>query len=186
MRKTPSDNSEMDGLEELQNRQKAYDAMSTKLHAYNGRYKPIHVPEVSLNNPKRLRLWCLKIQKLYLRIEHDPRAVCPHQLLTKGYRCADRIGIRLKKELFPRNGQPTTVREAINELGAIAHWCDPTVEIPPTEINELSPEPLNPNEISGSVEIGEIRHPNLEAESPDKTSNPTNDYRANGLSRPIG
>src|SRR5260370_26022201 len=60
LRKTPrtQDQEARSIPEDLQAIQNAYDAFHSKLIAYNQRYTPAHVPELLLNTPSRLALWC--------------------------------------------------------------------------------------------------------------------------------
>ena len=118
------DGEKASGLQELQGRQKAYDAFQGKLVAYNKRYTPAHVPELLLNNASRLRAWCWRMRDLYLRVEHDPRGRCPVHLLEKAYRWADQVGVRMNKGLVRRSARPGTIRAAIAELEALVQWCD--------------------------------------------------------------
>lgn len=111
-------------LQDLRGRQKAYDAFRSRLAAYNKRYTPQHVPELLLNTPARLGIWCRKMRELHLQIEHDSQAHCPVHLLDKAYRCGDRIGVRLHRSLPRAAAAPTSIREAIQELEAIEQWCD--------------------------------------------------------------
>jgi hypothetical protein len=104
--------------------QKAYDVFRIKLAAYNKRHKPAHMPELLLNTPSRLALWCRAMRQLYLQVEHDPQAQCPLQLLEKAYRCADRMSLRLNKDPVSRPEPPGTIRGAIEHLGALVQWCD--------------------------------------------------------------
>jgi hypothetical protein len=111
-------------LQELQGRQKAYDAFHGKLVAYNKRYSPAHVPELLLNNSSRLRAWCWRMRNLFLLVEQDPRGHCPVHLLEKAYRCADQVGVRMNKDAFSRSAPPGTIGAVIGELEALVQWCD--------------------------------------------------------------
>jgi hypothetical protein len=125
LRKSPARVPEVGyGTEELQARQKAYEAFRGKLAAYNKRYTPAHVPELLLNTASRLGAWCRGMRDLYLRVEHDPRGHCPVHLLEKAYRWADRVGVRMNKGPVSRSAPPGTIRAAIAELEALAQWCD--------------------------------------------------------------
>ena len=87
--------------DELKQIQMAYDTFHGKLVAYNGRYKPVHVPELLLNNAFRFQLWCRSLQGLYAFVlQNDCRVSFPVHLLEKAYRCADRIADRAGKERF--------------------------------------------------------------------------------------
>ena len=109
---------------DLQGRQKAYEVFRVKLMAYNDRNTPAHVPELLLNTPIRLGTWCRKMRDLYIQVERDQRAHCPVHLLEKAYRWADRVGVRLNRNLFSRSAPPATVAEAIQKLDELARWCD--------------------------------------------------------------
>ena len=75
-------------LKELHQKQKAYEAFFAKLVAYNREFKPTHVPELMLNNARRLGVWCRKMRDLHvqirrhegtpgrLRLEHGDETVC--------------------------------------------------------------------------------------------------------------
>ena len=59
LRKPPSRTSEVPSTtQELHGRQKTYEAFRAGLAAYNQRYRPAHIPELLLNTPARLGLWC--------------------------------------------------------------------------------------------------------------------------------
>ena len=119
-------------LQDLHGRQKAYDAFHTKLVAYNKQYRPAHVPELLLNTPSRLSLWCRAMRDLYLQVEHDPKGHCPVYLLEKAYRHADRIGARLNKDRVKRSTPPGTIRDVIGELEVLGQWCDRLTSLPAT------------------------------------------------------
>jgi hypothetical protein len=125
LRKTPSSAPEASStLQDLQGRQKAYDAFRAKLAAYNHRYTPAHVPELLLNTPSRLALWCRTMRDLCLRVERDPQGHCPAHLLEKAYRWADRVGVRMNQHRVNRAEPPGSIRAAINNLEAVSQWCD--------------------------------------------------------------
>src|SRR5262245_31068424 len=109
---------------DLSARQKAYEAFRIKLVAYNKKYTPAHVPELLLNTPARLGLWCRRMRDLYLQVEHAPPGHCPVDLLEKAYRCADRVAGRMGKGRVRRPTPPETIRAAIEELEALGRWCD--------------------------------------------------------------
>ena len=59
LRKPPSPTPEVPySTQELHGRQKTYEAFRARLAAYNQRYRPAHIPELLLNTPARLGLWC--------------------------------------------------------------------------------------------------------------------------------
>lgn len=132
MRGIPRAESEVStSLRCLQGKQKAYDAFRAKLAAYNRQYTPLHVPELLLNTPCRLAIWCRKMRDLYLQIEHDIPASCPEHLLAKAHRWANRIGRRLKRACVSRmTTPPGTIRDAIQELEALAEWCESAGTLP--------------------------------------------------------
>jgi hypothetical protein len=114
--------------QDLQGIQKAYEAFRSKLAAYNKRYVPAHVPEMLLNTPSRLAVWCRSMQQLYLRVEHDPRAPCPAHLLEKAYRWAERVSVRLNQDHVSRPTPPGTISAAIQALEVLGRWCDDLAE----------------------------------------------------------
>ena len=61
----------------MQGNQRAYEVFHAKLVAYNKRHTPAHVPELLLNSPSRLGMWCCRMRDLYLQVEHDPQSHCP-------------------------------------------------------------------------------------------------------------
>jgi hypothetical protein len=112
-------------LQDLQARQKAYDAFHAKLVAYNRRYTPTHVPELLLNTPLRLALWCRKMRDLYRQVEHIPRGQCPVHLLEKACRCADHLATRFHTAPASRPAAlPGTSLDTAGALEALAEWCD--------------------------------------------------------------
>ena len=118
--------------QDLQGKQKAYDAFHTKLVAYNEQYSPAHVPELLLNTPSRLGRWCRAMRDLYLQVEHDPRGQCPVHLLEKAYRWADRVAVRMNKGCISRSTPPGTIGAAIRDLKALGQWCDDLTRVAPT------------------------------------------------------
>lgn len=125
MRKTPSLVSDSsDTKENLHGRQRAYEVFRARLAAYNQLYKPAHVPELLLNTPSRLSVWCRRMRDLYLLVEHNPRVHAPVHLLEKAYRWADRVSSRMNKEKVARSAPPITIQVAIQELEAVSKWCD--------------------------------------------------------------
>src|SRR5262245_49517085 len=104
--------------------QKAYEAFHSKLVAYNKRYTPPHVPELLLNTPSRLAMWCRAMRELYLEVEHDPQIHAPVHLLEKAYRWAERMSARMGRGPVSRSAPPSTIRAAVENLGALVQWCD--------------------------------------------------------------
>ena len=111
-------------LQDLQGKQKAYEAFRAKLVAYNKRHKPVHVPELLLNTPVRLGTWCRAMRKLFLQVENDVNSHSPVHLLEKAYRWADLVGNHLKKPLVSRAAPPANIRDVIQGLDAVSQWCD--------------------------------------------------------------
>jgi hypothetical protein len=103
--------------------QNAYEAFHSRLTTYNTRHTPAHVPELLLNTPHRLALWCRSMRHLCLAVEHDPQIECPVHLLEKAYRRAERISVRLNQSIS-RLASPDSVRAAITSFEAIIEWCD--------------------------------------------------------------
>jgi hypothetical protein len=134
------------GLHDLHARQKAYDAFHAKLVAYNRRYTPPHAPELLLNTPKRLALWCRRMRDLFAQVGPAPGGPCPVHLVEKAYRWADQVATHRGQAPAVRPpAPPASVREAIDALEAVARWCDalmpaaaapeavPAVEVPDGE-----------------------------------------------------
>jgi len=115
----------------LQGKQKAYHDFVTKLAGYNKRFAPVHVPELLLNTPARLGLWCRAMRDLYTQVERIPRAPCPVHLLEKAYRWADRVADRMGKGRPTRTPSPDTIRAAILDLEALRQWCEDLVHVAP-------------------------------------------------------
>jgi hypothetical protein len=111
-------------LQDLQSKQKAYEAFRTKLVAYNKRFKPAHVPELLLNTPSRLGIWCRSMRALYVQVENNPQGHCPVHLLEKAYRWADQLGKHLNKPLVNRSTPPANIASAIRDLEALGKWCN--------------------------------------------------------------
>jgi len=125
LRKTPAPNVEASAATlNLLGRQKAYEAYRVKLKAYNDRHTPAHVPELLLNNSTRLGAWCRRMRDLYRQVENDSRTQCPVHLLEKAYRWADRLSSRLNKDSIGHSAPPATIAAAIQELDALAKWCE--------------------------------------------------------------
>lgn len=116
--------------QDLQARQKAYDAFHAKLVAYNHHYTSTHVPELLLNTPLRLALWCRKMRDLYRLVEHIPQGHCPVHLLEKAYRCADHLATRLHTAPASRPVVlPGMSLDTAGALEALAQWCDALVGV---------------------------------------------------------
>ena len=109
--------------QDLHAMQRAYEAFRAHLAAFNKQYPPGHVPELLLNSPARLAVWCRRMHDLYARVADDPRAGCPVHLLEKAYRCADKIAGRLSAA-GPARETPSDLQAAIRALAAVGQWCD--------------------------------------------------------------
>jgi hypothetical protein len=125
LRKTPSWAPEATpSVQDLHDKQKAYEAFRTRLAAYNKRYAPPHMAEVLLNTPARLGFWSRRMRDLYLRFEDNPAAQVPVHLVEKAYRWADRVADRMGKDRLARPAPPPTVQDATRQLDSLAQWCD--------------------------------------------------------------
>jgi len=130
LRKDPSrDSEEGSTTQDLQAKQKAYEAFHASLVAYNNRYRPAHVAELLLNTPSRLGNWCRAMRDLYLIVEHAPRGRCPVHLVEKAYRWADRVSTRMNKDRVSRSTSPGTIPAAIQDLEALGQWCDDLAKV---------------------------------------------------------
>ena len=148
LRKTPSPDPEVvAATQDLKAKQKAYEAFRAKLLAYNKQYSPAHVPELLLNTPARLGIWCRKMRDLYLQVEHAPQIPCPVHLVEKAYRWADRLGIRLNQGRVSRSTPADTIRAAIRDLEALVQWCDDLAKVAPS-VCQAEPPLLVPAERS--------------------------------------
>ena len=134
LRKTPSQTAQAGATtQDLHVKQKAYDAFRTQLMAYNKQYTPAHVPELLLNTPSRLGIWCRTMRDLYLLVEQDPKGHCPVSLLEKAYRWADHVGARMNKDRVNRSTPPGNIQTAIRDLEALGQWCDDLGRVAPSE-----------------------------------------------------
>ena len=141
LRQTPSRDPEVvPTTQDLHGKQKAYEAFRAKLAAYNNRYTPAHLPELLLNTPSRLGIWCRTMRDLYLQVEQDPNAHCPVHLVEKAYRWADRVGVRMNKNRNSRLTPPDTIRAAIRDLEALSQWCENLAGVGSTGSEEQEPE----------------------------------------------
>lgn len=109
--------------QELHGKQKAYEAFRAKLAAYNKRFKPSHIPELLLNTPVRLGIWCRTMRDLYMRVEQDSQIRSPVHLVEKAFRWADRVAARIGAQPPAPTAPPATVREAIERLDGLSKWC---------------------------------------------------------------
>ncbi len=108
---------------DLQGRQKAYEAFRVKLAAYTARYRAAHVPEVTLNTPERVGMWCRAVRAVFRRAGAE-FAEYPAHTVAKAHRLADRIAVRLSKEPAERDASATGLATAIRNLDSIIQWCD--------------------------------------------------------------
>jgi hypothetical protein len=142
LRKTPSQASAVGvTMQDLQAKQKAYEAFHARLVAYNKKYTPAHVPEVLLNTPSRLGTWCRKMRDLYLQVEHGPQGHCPIYLLEKARRWADRIGIRMSKDRVTQSTTQGSIRAVIGDLEALVRWCEDLERAPEMRVHRAEGEP---------------------------------------------
>jgi hypothetical protein len=110
--------------------QRAYDAFRAKLAEYNRRYAPAHVPELLLNTPSRLAIWCRRMQDLYLRVPQGPPPRCPAHLLEKAYRRADSVAGKAGADSIRRAGPPDNLADVVRALEALAQWCEDLAAAP--------------------------------------------------------
>jgi len=142
LRKTPAQASEVRvTLQDLTAKQKAYEDFHARLVAYNKKYTPTHVPDLLLNTPSRLGIWCRKIRDLYLQVEHVPQGHCPIYLLEKAHRWADRIGVRMSKDRVTQSTAQGTIRAVIGDLEALVQWCEDLDRAPEMRIHRAEGEP---------------------------------------------
>jgi hypothetical protein len=119
----PARNPKSDAPLDLADVQRAYESFQRFLLAYNRRYKPQYTPEVLLNTVDRLGRWCASRGTLFGKIEGDPGANCPAELVEKAYRRAERIAGRLCLTPPARRTPPQTIQAAIEDLQIVASWC---------------------------------------------------------------
>jgi hypothetical protein len=122
-------------LQDLQSKRKAYEAFRTKLASYNKHYKPAHIPELLLNTPSRLGMWCRAMRDLYIQVESELQGYSLVHLLEKAYGWADKLSVRMNKPLASRSTQPCDIRAAIADLEVLTRWCDELANVaapPPT------------------------------------------------------
>ncbi|HWG43544.1 MAG TPA: hypothetical protein VN688_12220 [Gemmataceae bacterium] len=119
------------GLQMLAAKQKAYDAFRSKLAAYNKRYRTTHLPELLLNTPARLGLWCRAMRDLYTQVAHVPQAPFPANLMEKAYRWADRVAEKRGKCRISRSNPSSTLQAAILDLEALIQWCADLATVAP-------------------------------------------------------
>jgi hypothetical protein len=144
MRKAAGGDAETADLRKnLEARQKAYEAFRVKLVAYNGRYRPAHVPELMLNTATRLGGWCGKVRGLYQRLGHDARAQRPLHLLEKACRAADHIARRLGRDRVGRMAPPSDIPSAIRALDEMAAWCAALEANPVAHPHAMAVRPAN-------------------------------------------
>ncbi len=109
--------------QELHGKQKAYEAFRAKLAAYNKRFKPSHIPELLLNTPLRLGIWCRTMRDLYDRVGQAPSMQPPVHLVEKASRWAERVAARIGAQPPAQMAPPASIREAIERLDGLTKWC---------------------------------------------------------------
>jgi hypothetical protein len=112
------------GFTQLHQKQKAYEAFRAKLVDYNKAFRPVHVPELLLNTPHRLREWCRRMRDLHARVERNDIVPYPSHLMEKAYRSAERVASRLNKEAVARPVPSANASEVAREMDSLASWCE--------------------------------------------------------------
>ena len=115
---------------ELLERQRRYSAFRTHSAEFATRHRAIEIPELTLNTPVRLALWCRVIVTVFRRAES--RAAGPVEVVSKAYRLADRVADRLKTDHVARGAAPSSMEEAIRDLENVILWCNHTAGHPTT------------------------------------------------------
>jgi hypothetical protein len=144
LRTTPSRTPDVRSTaEDLHNRQQSYAAFRARLAAYNQRHAPAHVPELLLNTPLRLGLWCRRMHALFRRVPEDLWAKGPVHLLEKAYRRADAVAVKLGTDPIPRARTPDNLRDVLRALEALAQWCEDLATAPrePMAVTDAEPPP---------------------------------------------
>ncbi|VTU02843.1 unnamed protein product [Gemmataceae bacterium] len=108
---------------DLHGRQKAYDAFRTRLAAYTAKYTAPHLPEVTLNTPERVGMWCRAARAVLRRAGAEP-VEYPAHLISKAHRLADKVAVRLGKPPADREAGAATLAAAVRNLDAVVEWCD--------------------------------------------------------------
>ncbi|MBA4189856.1 MAG: hypothetical protein C0467_17880 [Planctomycetaceae bacterium] len=108
---------------DLQGRQKAYEAFRVRLAAYTTRYRASHVPEVTLNTPERVGMWCRAVRAVFRRAGQEFTEY-PTHTVAKAHRLADRIATRLGRPPAEREESSPGLAGAIRNLDAIVSWCE--------------------------------------------------------------
>jgi hypothetical protein len=106
-------------IQELQGKQRAYEAFHAKLVAYNKRCAPPHITTLLVNTRVQLEHWCKKMGALFAEVSGVP---FPAHLLEKAYRLADGIATRQGRDRAARP-TPAGMRSATQELDGLAMWC---------------------------------------------------------------
>ena len=114
--KPPSDYTAPD----LHGRQKAYEAFRAARADYTSKFRPIEVPETSLNTAERVAAWSRSVRAVFRRAEGGE---CPAAAVEKAYRLADKIASRLKQQPVER-GPLATMADAVAALDEVVQWCD--------------------------------------------------------------
>jgi len=124
---------------DLQGRQKAYEAFRVRLAAYTTRYRAAHVPEVTLNTPERVGMWCRAVRAVFRRAGQEFTEY-PANIVAKAHRLADKIAARVGKEPAEREASIAGLPTAIRNLDAIISWCD-ALSGPAMIIGSIRPAP---------------------------------------------
>jgi hypothetical protein len=141
LRKTPSWTPDVSPtVQDLHDKQRAYEAFRTRLAAYNKRFTPPHLAEVLLNTPARLGYWSRRMRDLYVQLENHPQTQAPVHLVEKAHRWGDRVADRLAKDRLPRPAPPATIQDAARQIDALVRWCDELAGIAP----QATPETARP------------------------------------------
>lgn len=113
---------------DLQARQKAFEAFRVAWREYAAEYRDAQLPEPTQNVPDRLAIWCRTLRAVLRRAESG----APALVLAKVYRLADRIAIRVGKELVER-APAADLTDGICELDAVITWCGTPAVLHPKE-----------------------------------------------------
>ncbi len=109
--------------------QRAYAAYRAQLKSCQTRFSSMHATELLLNTPARLARWCRQVRQLQLRAAHPAQAHCPAHILEKAYRWADQLAGKRGTERATRVTPPETVEAVIQDLEALAAWCDALTQV---------------------------------------------------------
>jgi hypothetical protein len=102
-------------VDNLRQRQAAFEAYRARLSVYLAAHKTNRVPEITPSGPERLGVWCQMIRVLVASA-----GVPAETLAAKAYRMADRVAAR--------TNQPPPERLSggvLERLDAVIAWCEP-------------------------------------------------------------